>query len=197
MRGRCAGDEGIPEKFRTATSFPRPEFPNRGYHEQDESKVLAKRIKPLHRHAVRGSPLLRFLFLTLALAATCLGLMRVTSTGKMPSETQPPPTPRETESSITPFQLTLSSPPSLVEIDTGKIFRPALTDTAPLSGTLELDPKNPRVGLIVKWKNPTPPGEHRFAKLTLEAPGQNTISHTFDGTGDLDGFIELPLPTTP
>ena len=59
---------------------------------------------------------------------------------------------------------------------------------------LELDSQNPRVGLVIRWKNSTAPGEHRFAKLTLEAPGQATFIHTFDAGGDIDDLLELPFP---
>ena len=95
-----------------------------------------------------------------------------------------------------PFRLLLSDPAAVVEIDTGKLIRPP-ADSATLSGTLELDPKNPRVGLLVRWKNAAAPGEHRFAKLTLEAPGQATFTHVFDASGDIDDFLELPFPAAP
>jgi len=159
-------------------------------------KFLANQRIPLHSESVRGSPLVRFFILTCALAATGLGLMRVTSTeNKLKNPTQS--TDRQTvELEPVPFRLIVSSPASFVEIDTGKIVRPPPLD-GPMSGKLEIDPKNPRVGLIVKWKNPISPGEHRFAKLTLEAPGKDTFTHTFDAAGDLDDFIELPLPETP
>ena len=92
-----------------------------------------------------------------------------------------------------PFRLLLSAPAAVVEIDTGKLIRPP-ADSATISGTLELDPKNPRVGLVVRWKNAAASGEHRFAKLTLEAPGQDTFTHVFDASGDIDDFLELPFP---
>jgi hypothetical protein len=80
-----------------------------------------------------------------------------------------------------------------VEINTSKLIRPSLEGSL-LVGSLELDPQNPQIGLVVRWKNPTAPGEHRFAKLTLEAPGQATFTHVFDANGDIDDFLELPLP---
>jgi len=92
-----------------------------------------------------------------------------------------------------PFRLLLSDPAAVVQIDTGELIRPP-TDAATLSGTLELDPKNPHVALVVRWKNPASAGEHRFAKLTLEAPGQDTFTHVFDADGDIDDFLELPFP---
>lgn len=143
---------------------------------------------------MRGSPLIRFIILAIALAVTGAGLMRVTATRK---SVVPPPaavtgTPALHGKQV-PFRLLLSDPAATVEIDTGKLIRPA-ADSATLSGTLELDPKNPHVGLVVRWKNPAAPGEHRFAKLTLEAPGQETFTHVFDADGDIDDFLELPFP---
>lgn len=157
-------------------------------------KSLAIRRLPDHLRGVRGSPLIRFILLALALAATGAGLARVTATRKPVS---PPPvatagTPALPGKSV-PFRLLLSDPAALVEIDTGKLIRPP-ADSATISGTLELDPKNPRVGLVVRWKNAAAPGEHRFAKLTLEAPGQDTFTHAFDANGDIDDFLELPFP---
>lgn len=94
-----------------------------------------------------------------------------------------------------PFRLLLSAPAAEVEIDTGKTL--SLPPDGPsLSGTLELDPRNPRVGLIVRWKTPASAGEHRFAKLTLEAPGKDSFTHVFDAGGDIDDLLELPLPAT-
>ncbi len=144
---------------------------------------------------MRGSPVLRFFILTIALAATGLGLMRVTSAEK-PQKPARTAAPSAIPAQAVPFRLILSSPASSVEIDTGRKFSPSISDGV-LSGKLEINPKNPHIGLIVKWKNPTSPGEHRFAKLTLEAPGMDTFTHTFDAAGDLDDFVELPVPAAP
>ena len=157
-------------------------------------KSLAIRSLPDQIRGVRGSPLIRFIILAIALAATGAGLMRVTATRDSIS---PPPgaatgVPALPGKSV-PFRLLLSDPAAVVEIDTGELIRPP-ADAATLSGTLELDPKNPHVALVVRWKNPAAPGEHRFAKLTLEAPGQYTFTHVFDADGDIDDFLELPFP---
>jgi hypothetical protein len=143
---------------------------------------------------MRGSPLIRFILLALALAAAGAGLARVTATRK---SVTPPPVPATGTPALpgrqVPFRLLLSAPAAVVEIDTGKLIRPP-ADSATISGTLELDPRNPRVGLVVRWKNAAAPGEHRFAKLTLEAPGQATFTHVFDAGGDIDDLLELPIP---
>lgn len=186
MPGPCAGDLGFPEKFPA---------PIKSLSIQNTCKFLANPRNPAQLHFVRGSPVLRFFILTLALAATGLGLMQVTSLEKLPKITH---TPRHVllPAQTALFRLILSSPASFVEIDTGKKFRPLVTDSV-LTGSLEMDPKNPSVGLIIRWKNPATSGEHRFAKLIVEAPNRATFSHTFDAAGDLDDFIELPLPAAP
>lgn len=85
------------------------------------------------------------------------------------------------------FRLVLSAPATSVKIDTGMT---QLSDQE--TGTLELDPGNPRVSLAVHWKSPAEAWEHRFAKLTVEAPGQATFTHIFDAPGDIDDLVELP-----
>ncbi len=146
---------------------------------------------------MRGSPLLRFILLTFALAATGFGLMRVTGARDHrepggPEMVEKKPATKET---VIPFRLLLSAPAAEIEIDTGKSIRPPV-DGSPVSGVVEIDPTNPHVGLVVRWKFPAATGERRFAKFTLEAPGQETFTHVFDADGDIDDFIELPLPAT-
>jgi hypothetical protein len=145
---------------------------------------------------MRGSPLLRSIFMALALAATGLGLARVTAPRNDSLTTgSPPPTALPGGGDI-PFRLLLSAPAAQVEIDTGKVIRLPV-DGLSISGVLELDSKNPRLGLVIRWKQATARGEHRFAKITLEAPGQETLTHVFDAEGDIDDFVELPFPVTP
>ena len=156
-------------------------------------KSLASCGDPLQGRGVRGSPLIRFILLVFALAATGVGLLRVTSARSTTDPTIKPPVVERAALAAVPFHLVLSAPAAVVEIDTGHLIRPP-ADSTPISGMLELDPNNPRVGLVVRWKNTAAAGEHRFAKLTLEAPGQATFTHVFNAAGDLDDFLELPFP---
>ena len=142
---------------------------------------------------MRGSPIIRFILLVIALAATAAGLLRVTAARGSGGPAPKPPAVERAALAAVPFHLVLSAPAAAVEIDTGHLIRP-LPEQATISGMLELDPNNPRLGLVVRWKNPSTPGEHRFAKLTLEAPGQATFTHVFDAAGDIDDFLELPFP---
>ena len=143
---------------------------------------------------MRGSPLIRFFLLALGLAVTGLGLQRVTSAREPQRPTAAPSStaPAAPSQNRVPFRLLLSAPAAAVEIDTGRLLRPELT-ASPISGSLELDPKNPHLALRVRWKVPAGPGEQRFAKLTLEAPGQDTYTHVFDAAGDIDDFLEIPI----
>jgi len=146
---------------------------------------------------MRGSPVLRFCFLTLALIAAGFGILRVTSAGsRAESPPQTIPSPNLTKTTSIPYQLQLSAPAAEVKMETGMPNPPISPATSQISGKLELDPTNPHLSLLVRWKNPSANGEHRFAKLTLESPGHPTFNHVFDAMGDIDDFIELPLPAT-
>ena len=119
--------------------------------------------------------------------------MHVTS-AKLVTESPAQPVVAKTVAASVPFRVVLSAPAAEVKIDTGGPVVPVSPDSSPMIGKLELDPSNPHVSLIVRWKNPPAAGEHRFAKLTLEPPGQATITHIFDADGDIDELLELPLP---
>ena len=147
---------------------------------------------------VRGSPLLRFSFMFLALILTGVGLMRVTSAGFIAPEIKVSPEKMEVKTTQRiPFRLLLSAPAAEIKIDAGSGFQTFPTEGSPIIGTLELDAKNPQLSLTVKWQNPPNPGEHRFARLTLDPPGQPTFQHVFDAAGDIDDFIELSAPPSP
>ncbi len=143
---------------------------------------------------MRGSPFIRFIVLAFALALAAVGLMRVTSArGNDDASALAAQVPKDSDHQMVPFRLLLSAPAAEVAIDTGRMIRPQLEGPS-ISGNLELDPTSPRLGLVVRWKNPAAAGEHRFAKVTLEVPGQDTFTHVFDAGGDIDEFLELPLP---
>jgi hypothetical protein len=146
---------------------------------------------------MRGSPLIRFLILAIALVVTGLGLIRVTSArGTRPSIDSPTVLTEPIPEKQIPFSLILSAPAEEIEINTGKLIHPPASES-PISGTVLLDPGNPRISLKVRWKHPPAAGEHRFAKLTLEAEAQETFTHVFDAAGDIDDLIELPFPANP
>ena len=96
---------------------------------------------------------------------------------------------------LVPFRLILSDPASSIVMEAVETTSLPHGDGA-VSGTIGLDAKSPTLGLTVRWKNAPTAGEHRFAKLTLEAAGQPTFTHVFDSDGDIDDFIELPFTST-
>ena len=143
---------------------------------------------------MRGSPVIRFILLAIALVITAAGLQRVTSAR---AETDSPLLPQKPKppASAVPFRLVLSAPAAVIEINTGKPLQLS-PEEMPISGTLEMDTANPHLALIVRWKNSPAAGEHRFAKLTLDVPRQPTFIHVFDADGDIDDFLELPFPAS-
>ncbi len=145
---------------------------------------------------MRGSPLIRFIILAIALAATGAGLTRVTSARNRGDQAGPVAAAGQAavDGKAVPFRLLLSAPAAEVAIDTGGAVSPLSLDQSPMTGMLVLDPENPRLSLTVRWKNAAVAGEHRFAKLTLEVPGQDTFTRVFDAAGDIDDFLELPFP---
>ena len=63
-----------------------------------------------------------------------------------------------------------------------------------LSGTASIDPDNPVVFLKVSCLAKAPnDGQRIFAKLVVEAEGEETFTHVFDSDGDIDDFVELPF----
>jgi hypothetical protein len=149
--------------------------------------LLAIAVHLRHFAAVRGSPLLRSIFIVLLLIASATVLARLTST-RTPAQAPLPTIPAESKPSSQrlPYRLTLSAEPAEVKLSAG--------DQAPVSevsGVLEAAPNAP-LFLSVRWKTPAAAGEHRFAKLVLEPVGRPTITHVFDAEGDIDDVFELP-----
>ncbi len=134
--------------------------------------------------------------MALALAVTAIGFAKVTSSRVSADFTTAPAAVEKIASHpVISFRLVLSAAATEVMIQTASQVRPTLSESR-IFGTLEIDAANPVLALVIRWKNPTAHGEHRFAKLTLEAPGQATFSHVFDAEGDIDDFLELPFPLT-
>lgn len=143
---------------------------------------------------MRGSPLIRFFLLFIALVFAGLGLVRLTSTKVIAKKVSEKPVDEPVATASTPFHLILSSEAAEISIDSGiePVLRPTQTGSS-ISGNLALDPKNPHLSILVRWKTPPVSGEHRFAKITLEPVGQPTFTHVFDSAGHIDEFLELPL----
>lgn len=144
----------------------------------------------MHISCVRGSPLIRTVFFFLALVVSGIGFARLTERGAKVTERIGGAGLPEAEKSVVSakYFLTLSSEPSSVLLGETSIEPQA---SAEFSGSLELEKDSPVVFLKVEWKEGT--GSRRFAKLVIEAPGEETFSHVFDAPGDIDNFVELPF----
>lgn len=88
------------------------------------------------------------------------------------------------------FHLTLSESAASASIQSGDTV---LTQNAVqgglITGEISIDPKSPVVYLKVDWADLG--GRHGFAKLVIEAEGQNTVTQVFDAKGNIDDFLEL------
>ncbi len=138
---------------------------------------------------------MRSIFLAVALVAAGAGFARLTGMSPRPgtaSQAVAPAPVAASDSVAGRFHLLLSDPARRVWISSGTDETEAAGDEP--AGILRFDPENPQVALVVEWTDEPAPGEHRFAKLTLELPGRPTFIHTFDAAGDIDDFAELPLP---
>lgn len=46
------------------------------------------------------------------------------------------------------------------------------------------------IALEISWSSTTAP--RHFAKLQLDVPGQESLTHVFDASGEIDDIWELP-----
>ena len=141
---------------------------------------------------MRGSPLLRTFLLLLVLIGTGLWIVRVTRARDLTPPTSAPTEEirSDTTTRTIPYRLTLSAPAESVEV--GTLDGPS-TNSA-LRGKLEVSSDAPVLTLLVRWRDAAETNVHRFARLTLEIPGRETVEHVFDAAGDIDDVWELPPP---
>jgi hypothetical protein len=144
---------------------------------------------------MRGSPLLRTVFLVIALIMVGWVFIRVTA----PREHPPAQTVRPHDATpatrwTADFLLRLSADAESITVATRSGIPVELTSAgASHAGTVDLDSADPWVDVQIIWKpSPDTGPAHRFAKITIEIPGRPTFKHVIDGRGDLDERIELP-----
>lgn len=139
---------------------------------------------------MRGSPILRTLIVLVLLALTGLGLGKLTASREESSpavavgDAAPPPPPAASPRASARYELALSAEAEKIELEAGGAVQTGS------EGDLEIDPQNPLIQLRVTWAAPAAVGR-RFAKLTLDLPGRESQSHTFDASGDIDDIWEL------
>ncbi|MBK1828807.1 hypothetical protein [Haloferula rosea] len=138
---------------------------------------------------MRGSPLIRTLFLVLALGLTGLGIYKLTRPSPAVAEAPVDPPPSEAPELLeTPFFLTLSDDPELVSIESAGKTVEIRVDSRTHTGTIHLESGHPTIFITVQWrtKDPAP----RFAKLSLEPPGLPTQQQVFDAMGEISDVWE-------
>ena len=156
----------------------------------------------MHISCVRGSPLIRTVLVLLALVVSGVGFARLTLAQKvivLPG-TDSRFIANNTETRIPArVYLTFSERVSELELIQGdkRISKSKrLTDGKKgdwwdWDGELSINPAKPVLFLKIGWESIEK--GHRFAKLVVEAEGQETFTHFFEAEGDIDDFVELPF----
>jgi hypothetical protein len=138
---------------------------------------------------MRGSPLMRTLAVLVALLLAGVGLARLTAP-VTPQVTAPPPAEKPDRPAATSatFELLLSGTANRVALEAGEVPLVFENTAGPLTGKLTLSSDQPTIFLQVEWADAA--AGHRFAKLKLEVPGQETREHVFSSPGDIDDLWE-------
>ncbi len=148
----------------------------------------------MHISCVRGSPLIRTALVLLAILASGLVFSYLTADQGSKLVAGGDTTEVKSKQLIRArYILTLSERAAYVEVKSaGEVSATNLSSESgiePLTGDIKIDLEKPVVFLKVNWYEL---GERRgFAKLTIEAAGQETVTQVFDATGNIDEFLEL------
>lgn len=159
--------------------------------------ALASPVLLTHISCVRGSPLIRTFLILAALVVSGIGFARLTQKGATVSGEPGVEVSQHTESDRIPAKvhLTLAHLSGFYDLTVGEERVPlSRGGKGELVGTVSIDPDNPVVFLKVSCLAKTPnDGQRFFAKLVVEAEGEETFTHVFDADGDIDDFVELPF----
>lgn len=138
---------------------------------------------------MRGSPLMRTLAVLAVLLLAGIGLAKLTAP-VAPQATTPPPIEKiePAKANSATYELLLSGTAKRVTLEAGEEPLAFENTAGPLTGKLSLSSDQPTIFLKVDWAEATP--GHRFAKLRLEIPGQETREHVFSAPGDIDDLWE-------
>ncbi len=148
----------------------------------------------MHISCVRGSPLIRTALVLLAILVSGLVFSHLTSEEKTKPMAGGETTEVKSKKIIRArYILTLSERAAFVEITSGgEVSSTNLSSESgiePLTGDIKIDLDKPVVFLKVNWYEL---GDRRgFAKLVIEAAGQETVTRVFDAEGNIDEFLEL------
>lgn len=155
----------------------------------------------IHVSCVRGSPLLRTILVFGVLCISALGFVKLTGGGDKSVEpvvgSEGGGNDEVAAEKMIPakVRLTLSCMSGMVDVSAGvNRMEVEAVNSHVFAGDLEIDPENPVIFVKVACIVPESEGKVRnFAKLVVEAEGQETFTHVFDADGDIDDFVELPF----
>lgn len=130
---------------------------------------------------------------TLAVLAVLLlagiGLAKLTAPVAPQATTQPPVEKIEPpKANSATYELLLSGIAKRVSLEAGEEPLAFENTVGPLTGKIALSSDQPTIFLKVDWAEAT--AGHRFAKLRIEIPGQETREHVFSAPGDIDDLWE-------
>ncbi|MCW1883582.1 hypothetical protein OKA04_02510 [Luteolibacter flavescens] len=133
---------------------------------------------------------MRTLAVLVALLLAGIALARLTAPAPVQA-TAPSPeeTPAATEAlPSAAFELLLSGTAKRVSLAAGGDTADFENTAGPLTGKLGLGSDKPTIFLEVEWADAA--AGHRFAKLRLEVPGEETREHVFSAAADIDDIWE-------
>jgi hypothetical protein len=90
-----------------------------------------------------------------------------------------------------PFQLQLSAAARHIELrdeNAALLWQASNPQDTEFVGDLKRLPK--WIALEISWSSTSAP--RHFAKLQLDVPGQESLTHVFDASGEIDDIWELP-----
>lgn len=141
--------------------------------------------------------MIRTFLILAALIVSGIGFARLTQKGAEVAGGQGVEVTETSESDLIPAKvhLTLSHLSGFYALTVGDANVPlSRGENGELSGTASIDPDNPVIFLKVSCLAKAPnDGQRIFAKLVVEAEGEETFTHVFDADGDIDDFVELPF----
>lgn len=142
--------------------------------------------------------MIRTLLILAALVVSGIGFARLTHKETAANGPQGVEEPARSEEISAKIFLTFSEAAGSVQLNSGNRSimaglpgNEAKMTSREFSAELTIEKNEPVIFLNVVWSQDS--GNRRFAKLVVEAEGQETFTHVFDADGDIDDFVELPF----
>ncbi|MEP2777460.1 MAG: hypothetical protein ABJQ29_08010 [Luteolibacter sp.] len=151
----------------------------------------------MHISCVRGSPLIRTFLVLGLLCISALGFVKLTGSGGKTVEAGVVEAPKRNPNApieVIPakVRVILSDRAKSVKLFAGAgYYQFGENADGDYSGELKIAKEGLLLEIQVDWLDES--ATRRFAKLVVEAEGQETFTHVFDAQGDVDDFVELPF----